>query len=708
MPIEIDWDDIDEGIDSTFKQTQNPSDPVWEEDPVDFVTFMTDPYHLGQPKPTRIQKRDVEKLLGKDPKKIFSGGSDVNVFIGMWGKGSGKDWLCAIIQTYIIYVLLCMKNPAMYFGLADREFLDCLNVSESKHHAETVYYEKFMDKISHWPWLAERYTILDSKGRLFPAKGNEKGKQEVRLTTGGIEFLDKKIRAISKGADAEKSEGMAPIFWLMDEASAFKDHTETMNGDKIYKTLRTSSKSRFGLRWKGAIISWPREENDFTMRMYNLAIKSGVDSTDVEDGQRVAMYASKHMTWEVRPEGSFSKETFELNGINIPMTFYEEFMTDPEDSFCKFCCIPPAVESAFFSFRDRITECINVDKKPVVLFEDVEVIHTQKDTGASQRYVGKRVQEYLDKTMEMRKTPHVIHVDGGLKKDNAALIMAHGEPIEIIVRDEETGVTTPTFRYKVVVDLAAIWKPNKQKKLQVSFNNIEAIIIELSKTYRLVKVSYDQWNSQSSLEMLQSMNIAAEEHTIRDNDYRELRTMVYQRAVEMLPPTYSYGNDDGVKFYENEAASLLIHELTRLKNLNNRVDHPKDGSKDLADCLAGVNRLLNDPKQILKTRRTMPRSTMGRAFVRSSQMPFSPAQAGITTEIPSMPGLPRTSTPQTGMTGPGYARYSGANDGAIPMPGQVGTNVRRLPRTILSGGASTTSQYLQGLGRQDVPGHFLR
>jgi hypothetical protein len=317
---------------------------------------------------------------------------------------------------------------------------------------------------------------------------------------------------------------------------------------------------------------------------------------------------------------------------------------------------------------------------------------------------------FNDKSAAAKKIPRVLHVDAGLTKDHATLVMAHGEPIEIKVKDDE-GKITPTYRYKVVVDVVLRWRPDKKKKLQVSLNNIETIIFQIAEVYNIVKISYDQWNSQSSLEMLQSRNIQAEMHTIRDPDYYELRSMMYQGAVDLLPQVYEA---DG-KFYENKDAALLYHELLTLKNMNGRVDHPKDSSKDSADGLAGVNRLLNNPKEAVAVRRPMPKSTLGVGFTRATGMPFSPSQAGITQAIPDGFGIPKSPTPMTGQMTPSYmsmARSTATKSNIIPEAVVKGY-ATGMPAPMLAGSGKTPTATTKSMStmmnraRMDVPAiHF--
>lgn len=688
------------------RQLTVPTDPIWEETPVDLDTFVENERFLGLPPLSAVQRYDLLQILGEDPKKVFAGGSDVNVGVLLWGKGSGKDYVCAIVQCYCIYLLLCMRHPAAYFKLAPVHWLDCINTSTSQGNALAVYHEYFLGMLHNWPWLRNRYSLRDGRGRMLELEGNRKDRYPLVIEGDEIEFKDKRIRAIAKGSDATFSEGYAPIVWTMSEASAFRSHTETMNAKKLYMTFQSSSITRYGFNWKGFIVSWPREKiDDFTVDMYNVA----QEKQTAKPGE-ATMYGSRHATWEVRPE-KYSGVFIDFNGLQIPKELEEQFIDEPEDCKTKLMCLPPEVASPFIEYPDRILECVNPKRLPLFLTETAIIEHEIKGSNVLKKYIGKRITRFLDKSPAARKLPRVAHVDCGLRRDNAGLVIAHGELIEIKVHTDE-GKDESTYRYKVVVDAVIHWHPDKKQGLQVSINNIEAIISEVATIYNIVKVSYDQWNSQSSLELLQSKHIDAQEHTINDKDYKELRSMIYQNAVDLLPHAFEL---DGVAT-ENRSAGLLYHELVTLKNLNGRVDHTKTGSKDTSDCLAGVNRLLNNPKEMIEARRPMPRSILGTAFSRAQAMPFSPAQAGITQPIPDGFGIPKSSTPMTGQVLPGYASYarsSQSKDGVMTQPEVKGYG-SRMPRSMLTNSGRTPSSTTRSMStlmsrtRTNIPSYLYK
>jgi hypothetical protein len=193
-------------------------------------------------------------------------------------------------------------------------------------------------------------------------------------------------------------------------------------------------------------------------------------------------------------------------------------------------------------------------------------------------------------------------------------------------------------------------------------------------------------------------------HTITNEDYYELKTMIYNGGVELLPGEYTL--QSGTKL-ENPEARLMIKELSKLKLLNGKkVDHPVDGSKETSDCLAGVNRLLNDEEEKKQTVHGMPKSIIGLGMTRAQPQPFSPAAMGISQELPAMPGTPKTKTPQTGVQ-PGLE--AGWVQEHTRGPQEERQFPGKFPRGVISGGRMSGgggSSPMGGGNQSPLPPHL--
>ena len=98
------------------------------ETPVDAKTFVESPDYLGQPPLSDIQyqiveamsqiykKEDLQTLMGDVAGESYYKKFTKNEIILQLGKGSGKDFVSTVACAYVVYKLLCLKDPAVYYG----------------------------------------------------------------------------------------------------------------------------------------------------------------------------------------------------------------------------------------------------------------------------------------------------------------------------------------------------------------------------------------------------------------------------------------------------------------------------------------------------------------------------------------------------------------------------------------------------------------
>jgi len=119
------------------------SNKVWKIEPVSpeefFNTFLKEPCYP-------LQQDFVDNVLGtKGPEwdTTFTEGQ------ALVGKGGGKDRTIAKILTYVVYKLLCMKNPQEYLDLGGfGAAIDLGNVSINSRLAKDVFFKNFMTPLN--------------------------------------------------------------------------------------------------------------------------------------------------------------------------------------------------------------------------------------------------------------------------------------------------------------------------------------------------------------------------------------------------------------------------------------------------------------------------------------------------------------------------------------------------------------------------------
>lgn len=507
---------------------------VWVTDSIlTFSDFCKSTEHMNFPTLSPRQSEVAEHMFGDDPKKIFDNNRHTAVLV--FGKGSGKDTLSALMQLYIVYVLLNMHNPQRFFGFNDGSSLDMLNIASNKEQAEQVYFQILKTFVTKWRWLRNKWDI-SINGRYFSSQADKDIDflDKITLTNDAVLF-PKNIRMFSGSSEAESMEGKNILCFVMDEADAFKQESLTRSADKIYRVLRSSAVSRFGNRYKGFIISYPRSKDGFIMRMYARA-KS-----------HISFYCDIAATWEVLPKEKYSDKTFEFQGIAIPMDLYEEFRLDPINAMATYACRPPESEASFFEDVNRIDESAKNDR-PLFDFMD----------SVSDGYTRKQI---LSKPhMYDRSIKHVLCFDLSEVSDATALSLAH-----------RAGD-------KIYVDFTTAWIPDKRRTIKVDLRNVETMIDEIRKLVTVSGVYGDFWGSAILVQSLRGRGVNAEITKIGLEDYQQFKRLLYSGHI-VLP--------------QNER---LLRELKELQIISGRkVDHPTGKHNDLACTVIMACKMLLDP-----------------------------------------------------------------------------------------------------------------
>lgn len=536
----------------------------------------------------------------------------------LWGKGSGKDFLCSVVVTYLVYVLLCLRDPQGYFLMARGEPIDIVNVAYNADQAKKVFFEKLKERIKGWRWLRDNYNVFESAKRVGD---HRHGRAEVHINDGEVVF-PRKIRCFSRHSENESYEGYNVIAWIMDEASAFLSKLKRENADKIYQTLRTSAASRFQRRWVGFVISYPRHGDDFTMTMHAQAVREP-DLGVYPDGPAAS--------WHINENLGRAEFVTVRGDHEVPVELANDYMLDFEEALARYECKPPAARDAFFKYPTRLDDAVAAGKDPMIEWEPGELRRTVP--GADGESITRLFRTV--RITKMRRAPKgakfYAHGDPGLKHDSFALAIAHGVPATVMMRvpagevldaqqmarqnaalrvqcrDEEEyrarALTSTTLIewerdvVRTVVDALIEWKPDPSRDMQVDLQNIEDTILMLAKRYRLgfpakgsdgkprPTITFDHWNSAATVQKLQAKKLNVEDEAwsgpFQLDIYRNARTNFYNDLVT-LPDTPSVTSND-------PQHPGVLYELKRIELIEDRkVDHPEGGSKDLADAVVRV------------------------------------------------------------------------------------------------------------------------
>src|SRR6478609_6855463 len=341
---------------------------LWEERPVLIEEFVESKKYLGLSFPlgdlqyeavsamTQILRYEtLVDLYG--PKEAERRYKETNFeIILMLGKGAGKDYCSTVACAYIVYILLCMKDPAAYYGKDTGDAIDIINIAINANQAKNVFFKGFLNKIVKSQWFIGRY--------------KEKTYQ--------IDF-DKGVTVYSGHSEREGYEGYNTLAVFLDEISGFALESASGNENAktagaIYKMYKASVRSRFSEFGKLISLSFPRFADDFISSLYKEAV---VDKIEVPKSETVRInpdlpwghpanevtiewledeilrynrgrvYALRRPTWIFHPK----KELQE---------YAEDFATDPADAYGRVAAMPSTVEGGFFKNQSAIDACFSI------------------------------------------------------------------------------------------------------------------------------------------------------------------------------------------------------------------------------------------------------------------------------------------------------------------------------------------------------------
>lgn len=524
----------------------------FDEKPVALMTFVNSQEYLNMP---RIELSEVQQQLIKACTQIYKRSTLVSLYgfeegERMWtetfneiimqlGKGSGKDFSSEIACAYLVYKLLCLTSPAEYYGKPPNDEIHIINIAINAAQANNVFFTGFKKLINHAPWFHGRYK--DSKA-------------------GEIAF-DKYITVYSGHSEREAFEGYNVFMVILDEIAGFAEVSTSGNeqaktAQSIYDMYSASVTSRFPDLGKLVLLSFPRHLDDFIQHRYDAVIAEkhtiqmshtlkldpelpdGVEGNefDVEWEQDhiirynfPRVFALKRTSWESNPTMKIEDYT---------RAFFDNYI----DALSRFACMPPAAIDAFFKDKQKIEEAF-----------------------AGRNGVGEDG-AFLEAFRPDDTKTYYIHVDLARKHDHCAVSMAHVEKWET----RSIGGTMTEPAPVVIVDCVRWWTPTPDKN--VDFTDVREFIVALQRRgYDVKLVTFDRWESADLIKELQEYGLKSENLSVAKKHYTNLAGVIHEGRLS--------GPD----------IELLRKELLALKIMrNDKVDHPRNGSKDLADATCGA------------------------------------------------------------------------------------------------------------------------
>jgi hypothetical protein len=525
--------------------------PHFDERPASIKEFLGDEY-LG------IESRVRKSLLGV-LEELFGEETDgeriakVSKAIFTGAIGIGKTTLASIVLPYMAHWVLCLKDPQGFFKLLPGSRIAFMQMSTSEGQAKEVVFGDIKARIEHSKWFSEKYPF----DRAF--------KNQIRFP---------KDIWILPGDSAETTfEGYNILGGILDEADSHKTTDKKDYAEQGFDTIHARIASRFEDLGFILVIGQMKKSNGFAAKKYQEFRKDpqaaafcmtiwesfGWEHYSKPDGTRDSFWYDAQRR-EVVPSGIASAMKTE-NLIEIPTVFKADFSNNPEKALRDLAGIPPIVGSSFISLtykivaaRDRWIERHGGYETPV------------RPDG--------RWERWFVATHHLKR---VLHVDLGFSPEGDALGMAMGHVPEVVEIDGER-------KPFIVIDfLLRIHAPAGR---EIFLGDVRRIIYDLrdERKFKIVKVTMDGFQSTDTRQQLERKRIQTELVSVDKNmlPYEDLREALYEDRIAI--PKYM----TLMRPNDSQLTEVALKELSELIQDEKKVDHPVDGSKDVADAMAGV------------------------------------------------------------------------------------------------------------------------
>ena len=537
---------------------------LWEADyteiPVSIDEFIENPYYLGN---STRNGTSIYPYWRKKYREIFDPALAYEEVIFTGAIGVGKTKTSDVCLAYLLYKLMCLRNPQQYFKMNEGEEISIFFLNINLTLAEGVGYNTLHKMLIDSPWFMERGTVT---GRV-----KERYNPPNHIT---IKFGSKSDHALGQQCycamldEADFSRGS------IKGSSALDVKNEIM---RTYNAIKERMNSRFiknGVQYgRLFLVSSKRSDQDF-IEAYIKKMK--------------AEHQDKHMLiidepqWVIKPEGTYSKQKFPVAVGNrslksmilpdnlkpeeedayrkqgyqilwVPINFKQSFILDVNTALMNLAGISVVGTTTFFNY-DMFSKCyVNSYKNPFVA--DVLTIGLNDDLNIAQFFE-------IDKIpLAVRSMPQFIHIDGALTGDKAGISDVGVSGLKETVQyngAEEFVSGEMTYKHIFSVDIKA---PNGS---EISFEKTRQFIYYLRQCgFNIVGVSLDGFQSADTKQILITQGFDA---TIVSLDKSPQGYLTLRSAM----------NDGRLGLIQ---IPLLEKELIELQRdvQTGKIDHPAEG-----------------------------------------------------------------------------------------------------------------------------------
>lgn len=263
------------GESTTYKKLINVD---YEEIPVDIDTFIEDDRYIGK---TTNNGKNIYPYWRDKLRKMFSPENNYQEFILTGAIGLGKTTIAITGMSYVLYKLLCLRNPQQYYGLQGNSEIVFAFFNVNLDLSFGVAYKKFQSILMESPWFLDHGKIYGRQDKNKYYQPNKK----IRFRIGSQEGhgLGQDIFCLTGDTRVNTIVGDIPIKDLEDEfiyvISEDNGKKSMSNLCKVMKTGETSELYEIELE-DGSVL---KVTGNHMLKLKNGQYKRAMDLTENDE-----------------------------------------------------------------------------------------------------------------------------------------------------------------------------------------------------------------------------------------------------------------------------------------------------------------------------------------------------------------------------------------------------------------------------------------
>lgn len=538
----------------------------FKEVPVSIDRFLRDPVYLGESNDCGNQ---IYPGWWDAYDTVFDESKDIYEVILSGATRIGKTSTAVSMMCYMLYLLMCYRNPQKYFGLKEVSRCTIAFANLTKDLALGVAFREFNDTLQKSPWFNSHGTFTHSVTKpIYIPEGNQ---IELVAASDAAHVLGMQLWAccldecnFARAGVKDISISKAHMKNLYDTANARITGTFKLNG-KIYGKMFTCSSKN--------------TDNDYLSDHIEKQLDAG----------NKHMYVYEKPQWEVLPKYRFGTETFYITVgdrykrgfvvpdensdeahlqeyiaqgyqiLKVPADYKPNFRADYDIALRDIAGIS-VIGAMGFITQEMITPNISETRKNPFFLDYYEI--GIQDNLTLESYFHAEVVP-----TELKRLPMYIHIDFAEISDHIGISGGVRDGDKLVIDPmTEKKITMPYFKEIFQV---AIGAPRGDR---MSFQKVINFIVWLKKAgFNIAIISTDQYQSSYVRENLTQQGFVCEKVSVdrTEDPYIGLRNLLQDQRIELI---------------KHELQEV---EMINLQRVNGVINHPpqSNSTTDLP-CLA--------------------------------------------------------------------------------------------------------------------------